>query len=98
MKYLFTVVAAFVVSTTLPAAEIPDRDQRNVVIRHTDTKFEMPEYRSLRRWKERAAALRERVPSYRQAAQEPRTGKGAVGRRAAYHAAWALISIRPILY
>ena len=61
MKSVYALLAVFVVSATLPAAELPDRDQRNVVIRHTDTKFEMPEYRNLRRWKERAAALREEI-------------------------------------
>jgi len=55
------VVSIVVVSATLPAAELPDRDQRNVVFRHTDATYEMPEYRSLRRWKERAADLREEI-------------------------------------
>ena len=45
----------------LAAAEIPDRDQRNVVSRHTDATYKMPEYRSLRRWKERVAILREEI-------------------------------------
>ena len=61
MKRLYILLAALVVAAALPAGQIPDRDQRNVVIRHTDTKFEMPEYRNLRRWKERAAALREEI-------------------------------------
>ena len=66
MKSLGELLAAFVVSivvvsATLPAAELPDRDQRNVVFRHTDATYEMPEYRSLRRWKERAADLREEI-------------------------------------
>lgn len=66
MKFPCTFLAVFVlsvtvVSTSLPAAELPDRDQRNVVIRHTDTKFDMPEYRSLRLWQERATALREEI-------------------------------------
>ena len=61
MKCLYALLAALVVSTTLPAAELPERDQRNVVFRHTDATYEMPEYRSLRRWKARAAALREEI-------------------------------------
>ena len=61
MKRLYILLAALVVAVALPAGQIPDRDQRNVVIRHTDTKYEMPEYRTLRRWKERAAALREEI-------------------------------------
>ena len=61
MKSLHALLAALALSTTLSAAEIPDRDQRNVVFRHTDAAYEMPEYRSLRRWKERAAVLREEI-------------------------------------
>ena len=61
MKRLYILLAALVVAVALPGGQLPDRDQRNVVIHHTDTKFEMPEYRSLRRWKERAAALREEI-------------------------------------
>ncbi len=61
MKRLCILLAALVVAAALPGGQLPDRDQRNVVIRHTDTKFEMPEYRSLRRWKERAATLREEI-------------------------------------
>ena len=61
MKSLHALLAALALSTTLSAAEIPDRDQRNVVFRHTDATYKMPEYRSLRRWKERAAVLREEI-------------------------------------
>lgn len=61
MKSLHVLLAAFALSAALPAAEIPDRDQRNVVFRHTDATYKMPEYRSLRRWKERVAILREEI-------------------------------------
>ena len=61
MKSLHALLAALALSTTLSAAEIPDRDQRNVVFRHTDATYKMPEYRSLRRWKERAAVLRDEI-------------------------------------
>ena len=61
MKRPYILLAAFVLSTTLSADEIPDRDQRNVVFRHTDATYKMPEYRSLRRWKERVAILREEI-------------------------------------
>jgi dienelactone hydrolase len=56
-----SVVSAALVSIALPAAEIPNRDQRNVVFRHTDATYEMPQYSSLRQWKERAAVLREEI-------------------------------------
>ena len=61
MKSLHALLAALALSTTLSAAEIPDRDQRNVVFRHTDATYKMPEYRSLHRWKERVAILREEI-------------------------------------
>ncbi len=66
MKSLHALLAVCFISTglattTLRAGEIPERDQRNVVFRHTDATYEMPEYSSLRRWKERAAVLREEI-------------------------------------
>ena len=61
MKPLQTLLAALVVASNLPAGQVPGRDQRNVVVRHTDATYEMPQYRSLRRWKQRAAALREEI-------------------------------------
>jgi dienelactone hydrolase len=43
------------------AGEIPDVDQRKVLIRHTDMQYSMPRYESLEAWKERAASLRKQV-------------------------------------
>ncbi len=43
------------------AGEIPDVDQRKVLIRHTDMQYSMPRYESLAAWKERAASLRKQV-------------------------------------
>ena len=43
------------------AGEIPDVDQRKVLIRHTDMQYSMPRYESLAAWKERADFLRRQV-------------------------------------
>lgn len=41
--------------------EIPDVDQRQAVIRHTDLQYSMPRYDSLDAWKERATFLRSQM-------------------------------------
>ena len=45
------------------AAQIPDQDRRNAVIRHTDMHFEMPVFQSAEEWRARAAFLRKQILS-----------------------------------
>lgn len=45
------------------AAQIPDRDLRNIDRPHTDTKFSMPEYKTRAEWERRAAHLRKQILS-----------------------------------
>jgi len=44
-----------------PAAELPDRDQRHVVVRHTDYEFEMPRFESRSDWTARSAFLKKQI-------------------------------------
>lgn len=45
----------------LSAGQLPDRDQRNVVIHHTDFSYEMPRFELRRNWKERSERLRKQI-------------------------------------
>lgn len=51
----------FVSATT--AGQLPERDQRNVVIHHTDFEYEMPQFERRREWRDRAAFLRKQILS-----------------------------------
>lgn len=53
--------AAFLIFCPLSPAQIPDRDERNTVIRHTETHFQMPVYASREAWLSRAAFLRKQI-------------------------------------
>lgn len=43
------------------SAELPERDQRHVVIRHTDYEFEMPRFERRSDWTERAGFLKKQI-------------------------------------
>ncbi len=43
------------------AADLPERDQRNVVVRHTDYEFEMPAFERRDDWRKRAPFLRKQI-------------------------------------
>jgi dienelactone hydrolase len=45
----------------LPADQLPANDQRNTVIRHTDSHYTLPEYTSRNQWQRRADALRKQI-------------------------------------
>ena len=54
-------LAVFILPAAAFADQLPESDQRHT-IRHTDLRYEMPEYASLEVWKRRAAFFAQADP------------------------------------
>ena len=60
MRVRMLALAVFILPAAAFADQLPESDQRHT-IRHTDLRYEMPEYASLEVWKRRAAFLRKQI-------------------------------------
>ena len=60
MRVRMLALAVFILPAAAFADQLPESDQRHA-IRHTDLRYEMPEYASLEVWKQRAAFLRKQI-------------------------------------